>query len=45
MYLRCGNELFPVHKLILALRSSVLAKMIKEKEATPVLVVSPAKPM
>jgi hypothetical protein len=45
MYLRCGNELFPVHKLILALRSSILAKMIKEKEATPILVVSPAKPV
>jgi len=32
MYLKCANELFPVHKLIIALRSSVLAKMIKEKE-------------
>ncbi|UJR08128.1 hypothetical protein I4U23_012404 [Adineta vaga] len=32
MYLRCNNELFSVHKLILALRSSVFAKMIKEKE-------------
>jgi len=34
MYLKCANELFPVHKLIVALRSSVLAKMIKEKETT-----------
>jgi hypothetical protein len=32
MYLKCGNEIYNVHKLILALRSSVLAKMIKEKE-------------
>jgi hypothetical protein len=32
MYLKCGNEVYNVHKLILALRSSVLAKMIKEKE-------------
>jgi hypothetical protein len=34
MYLRCANELFPVHKLVLALRSSVLAKMNKGKEKT-----------
>jgi hypothetical protein len=41
MYLKCTNELFSVHKLILALRSSVLAKMIKEKEIVP---SSPTKP-
>jgi len=34
MYLKCANELFSVHKLILTLRSSVLARMIKEKETT-----------
>ena len=43
MYLRCANELFPAHKLILALRSSVFAKMIKEKETIPVVVISPVK--
>jgi hypothetical protein len=42
MYLKCANELFPVHKLILGLRSSVLAKMIKEKETAH---SSPTKPM
>ncbi|CAF0802796.1 unnamed protein product [Adineta ricciae] len=40
MYLRCANELFPVHKLILALRSTVFAKLIKEKELTLVDTVS-----
>jgi len=35
MYLKCTNELFSVHKLILGLRSSVLAKMIKDKETIP----------
>jgi len=48
MYLRCGNEVHSVHKLILGLRSSVLARMIKEKEATatahPAAVSPPAKP-
>ncbi|UJR38194.1 hypothetical protein I4U23_030867 [Adineta vaga] len=46
MYLRCGNELYSVHKLILGLRSSVLARMIKEKEtsAHPAAVSPPAKP-
>lgn len=46
MYLRCGNELHSVHKLIVGLRSSVLARMIKEKEATahPTTVSPPAKP-
>jgi hypothetical protein len=46
MYLRCGNELHSVHKLILGLRSNVLAKMIKEKEGSshPTAVSPPAKP-
>ncbi|CAF1128763.1 unnamed protein product [Adineta ricciae] len=46
MYLRCGNELHSAHKLILGLRSSVLARMIKEKEtsAQPTAVSPPAKP-
>lgn len=47
MYLRCGNELHSVHKLILGLRSNVLARMIKEKEATvahPTAVSPPSKP-
>ncbi|CAF0801237.1 unnamed protein product [Rotaria sordida] len=48
MYLRCGNELHSVHKLILGLRSNVLARMIKEKETTttihPTAVSPPAKP-
>lgn len=48
MYLRCGNELHSVHKLILGLRSNVLARMIKEKESTtsahPTAVSPPAKP-
>ncbi|CAF3201190.1 unnamed protein product [Rotaria socialis] len=47
MYLRCGNELYSVHKLILGLRSNVLARMIKEKETAtvhPTAVSPPAKP-
>jgi hypothetical protein len=48
MYLRCGTELHSVHKLILGLRSNVLARMIKEKEATttthPTAVSPPTKP-
>lgn len=47
MYLRCGNELHSVHKLILGLRSNVLTRMIKEKEATmahPTAVSPPSKP-
>jgi hypothetical protein len=46
MYLRCGNELHSVHKLILGLRSNVLARMIKEKETTAhsTAVSPPAKP-
>jgi hypothetical protein len=46
MYLRCGNEVHSVHKLILGLRSSVLARMIKEKETIshPTAVSPPAKP-
>ena len=34
MQLKCQGEVYNVHKLILALRSSVLAKMIKDKEGT-----------
>lgn len=47
MYLKCGNELFSAHKLILGLRSNVLARLIKEKEASlshPTAVSPPAKP-
>ena len=46
MYLRCGNEVHSVHKLILGLRSSVLAKLIKDKETSnhPTAVSPPAKP-
>jgi hypothetical protein len=32
MHLKCGGDIYNVHKLILALRSSVLAKLIKDKE-------------
>lgn len=32
MYLKCGQETIPVHKLILSLRSNILGKMIKDKE-------------
>lgn len=48
MYLRSGSELHSAHKLILGLRSSVLARMIKEKETAPTAhataVSPPAKP-
>ena len=47
MYLRCGTELHSVHKLILGLRSGVLARMIKDKETSathPTAVSPPAKP-
>jgi hypothetical protein len=45
MYLRCANELFSVRKFIFALRSGVRAKMIKEKQTTPVVVTSLEKSM
>ena len=46
MYLRCGNEVHSVHKLILGLRSSVLARLIKDKETSshPTTVSPPTKP-
>lgn len=46
LYLRCANESYAVHKLIFGLRSSVIAKLIKEKESTtqPTAVSPPAKP-
>jgi len=46
LHLRCGNESFPVHKLVFGLRSSVIAKLIKDKESTghSTAVSPPAKP-